>query len=118
MLHNRSAESNPSYQWFRCGRVNVVSVKRAGWVMDMSNSMAELVDPEIYDPISQRPETMADFAELIKQTTARWQAPWYDLDKRIQAEGRAKVPFGHCRLLHSVPRPAHFRTSGSPPPNA
>jgi hypothetical protein len=53
----------------------VVSVKRAGWVMDMSSSMAELVDPEIYDPISQRPETMAEFAELIKQTAALWQAP-------------------------------------------
>jgi hypothetical protein len=39
--------------------------------MDMSNSMAELVDPEIYDTISQRPATNAEFAEPVKPSEAQ-----------------------------------------------
>jgi hypothetical protein len=67
--------------------------------MDMSNSMAELVDPEIYDPISQRPETMAEFAELIKQTTARCKRPGMNSTRESGRRAERRFPsviVGYC----------------------
>jgi hypothetical protein len=56
------------------------------------------VDPEVYDTISQRPATIAEFAELVKQTAALWQALVRPRQEN-PGEGRANVPFvivGHC----------------------
>jgi hypothetical protein len=61
-----------------------VSVKGAGG-MDM-------VDPEVYETISQHPETIAEIHQLIMETAALWQR-WYDLGLKLREEGRANAPF-------------------------
>jgi hypothetical protein len=65
--------------------------------MDMSNSMAELVDPEIYDTISQRPATNAEFAEPVKpseaQDDSQRHAALDEWTPRHSEVGQAQVPF-------------------------
>jgi hypothetical protein len=63
--------------------------------MELSNSMA--VDPELYDTISQRPATNAEFAELVKpseaQDDSQRHAALDEWTPRHSEVSQAQVPF-------------------------